>query len=193
MRWRPPSTAVGGGLPLVQETLDNLPVLFQIGPTGGEFHDHTTNALAYTGSDLDKAGPPSTRLTFSQGIVLTAAVVPSLTLPSAQGFGRDGFFRYRGRRWIGRNVPQVNQQIERGRMQVQSKKIGEVAVIAQSVRLQSALEFFVAVLAFASVGIGIICGAGQNERSGTVGDHGPPIRALRVGLTLYDHPTLVRP
>ena len=75
-------------------------------------------------------------------------------------------------------------------MQVQPKEIGEVAVIAESIRLQSAFEFFVAVLAFASVGIGIVRGTGQNERSGTVGDHGAAIRALRVGFALHDHPTL---
>src|SRR5271163_267004 len=85
------------------------------------------------------------------------------------------------------------QEVVSSGMQIEAEEVGEVAVIAQSVGLQAAFEFLVAVLAFAAVRVGIVGGARQDDSTGPVGDYGTAVRALGMGLAFDDHPPLLCP
>ncbi len=78
-------------------------------------------------------------------------------------------------------------------MQIEAKQVGEVAMIAEPIGLKAALEFFVAVLAFASIGVRIVCRARQHERSRPIGHDRASIGALRVRLALDHDPSLGGP
>ena len=66
-------------------------------------------------------------------------------------------------------------------------------MIAEPVGLQAGLEFLVAVLAFAAIGVVVVGGLGQDERPGAVGDHRAAIGALGIRFALDDHPALRGP
>ncbi len=53
-------------------------------------------------------------------------------------------------------------------------------MVADAVRSQPVLEFFVAILAFAAVGLGIACGVKEKGRYRPVGDQYLPVRALSI-------------
>lgn len=48
-------------------------------------------------------------------------------------------------------------------------------------------------VALAALGVFVIGGGGKHPRTGTVGHHGSPVRAGRVGFTLDNRPPGVRP
>ena len=78
-------------------------------------------------------------------------------------------------------------------MQVESEKVGEVAVVAEPIGLQAPFEFLVAVFAFATVDVGVVGGFRQDERPGAVGYGGSSVGPLGVGFTLENNPTLGGP
>jgi hypothetical protein len=55
-------------------------------------------------------------------------------------------------------------------MQIKPKEIGQEAMIAGAVDLQTALEFLVAILAFATLGIVAVGGARNHQSARTIGD-----------------------
>ena len=79
------------------------------------------------------------------------------------------------------------------RVQVKSKQVGLVAVIAQPICAEAALEFLVAILALASFGIFVISRFGQDVGSESIGDHRAAVRALRVGFAFDDRKSRMRP
>ena len=184
--------AVVGEPPILKKTLADLAVMFQVGPTGREFHPDASCRLTDSGGHLDQPGSPGARLAFPQRVLLAALVVPSPTLPAGQGLGRHFGLTRRGRQ-VGHEVSQADEQVVGRRVQVEPEQVGEVAMVAEAIGLQGHLEFLVAVLALAAVGVGIVGGSGQHSGAGSVGDHGPAIGALGMGLALDDHPTLDGP
>src|SRR5689334_11585828 len=66
-------------------------------------------------------------------------------------------------------------------------------MIAGAVDLQAALEFLVAVLAFAPLGVVVVGSAGNDLSARTIGDDEAAIGALRVGLGLDDDPAGMLP
>src|SRR5580704_7823812 len=64
------------------------------------------------------------------------------------------------RRWVGNETPHVNQQGVRERVQVEPEEIGEITVVAQPICLETALQFFVPILAFTAIRILLIGAAG---------------------------------
>jgi len=68
----------------------------------------------------------------SKRIALTAAVVPTATLTAGESF-RGNFFAGRLVRRIGHCVPHVDQQVVRRRVQIETKQVGKVTMIAEAV------------------------------------------------------------
>ncbi len=111
--------------------------------------------------DFDQAASPSAGLAFAERIVCAAAVVIAFAFIASQCFG--GQFGLRmvrsqrfGLRWLSDVLPQTDQQIVGRRVQVKPKQIGQVAMIAQPIRTETAFEFLVSILALASFGIFVI-------------------------------------
>ena len=65
--------------------------------------------------------------------------------------------------WIGCHATYPYQQIGRRGVQIETKEVGHVAVIAESVGLESTLQFFVAVFAFTALGILVISSRGKHR------------------------------
>jgi hypothetical protein len=63
-----------------------------------------------------------------------------------------------GGRWgqLDNRVPKPHQQVQRGRMKIQSKKVSHEPVVAQAIGLQLSLQFLISVLAFASLGVLVV-------------------------------------
>jgi len=78
-------------------------------------------------------------------------------------------------------------------VQIEPKQVGQIAVIAQAVGLQAALEFLVAILTLTTFGVLVVAGTGKHTRSGSVGDHGPTVRALGKGFAFDDGPARLGP
>ena len=78
-------------------------------------------------------------------------------------------------------------------MEVEAEQVGEVAMIAESIRSQADFELFVAILAFAAVGVCIVSRGGQDERAEAVRNNRTSVGSLGVGLALHHHPPLGRP
>ena len=105
--------------------------------------------------DFDQAAAPSAGVAFAERIVCAASVVIAFAFASSQR--RKGQFGVRfGLRWLGDVLPQADQQIVGRRVHVKSKQIGHVAVIAQPICAEAALEFLVAILALAAIGVLIV-------------------------------------
>ena len=124
--------------------------------------------------------------------MLSAAVVLLSALPASQRFLRN-LLVHAVREWIDDPMTHVNQQVVGSRVKIQAKEIGEVAMVAQMICLQSALDFLVSVLAFTAIRVRILGGTWQYEGSRPVGNHSPSVGALGIGFALDDHPTLCRP
>jgi hypothetical protein len=137
--------------------LDNPLKVVQVGPTGREFHHHATRRFTHASRNLDQPGAPGAGLAFAQRVVLAPAVVPIATLSAGERF-HGNFFAGRLGRWIGHGATQVDQQVVRRRVQIESEQVGEVTMIAQPVGQQAGLEFFVAVLALATIGVAVVGG-----------------------------------
>src|SRR5260370_31554761 len=73
-------------------------------------------------------------------------------------------------------------------MQIEAEEIGHEAMIAGAVDRQTALEFLVAVLAFAALGVVVVGSLGDDAGTGPVGDDETAIGPLGVGLGLDDDP-----
>src|SRR5580704_14439167 len=97
------------------------------------------------------------------------------------------------RRWVGNETPHVNQQGVRERVQVEPEEIGEITVVAQPICLETALQFFVPILAFTAIRILLIGGGRHHFRSGPIAHDGAAIGALRVDLAFHRYPTFPRP
>ena len=61
-------------------------------------------------------------------------------------------------------------------------------MVTEPVRLQPALQFLVAVLALATIGVGVVGRAGQHEGTRPIRHHRAAVRALSVHFTLDDNP-----
>ena len=62
-------------------------------------------------------------------------------------------------------------------------------MVAESIRLQPALQLLVAVLALAAISVVIVRFAGQHEGTRSIRYHRAAVRALGVHFTLDDDPT----
>ena len=124
--------------------------------------------------------------------MFTATVVPRATAAAGECFGRHGFAGHRRRR-IDDNGPHRDQEVIGRDVQIQTKEIGEVAMIAQPIRFEPIFEFFISVLAFASIGVVVVSGLWQDAGAGPIGDHRSAVRPLGIGFALDDHPALRRP
>jgi len=90
-------------------------------------------------------------------------------------------------------LSQRHQQVVRQAVQEHAKAIRHVAMIAQPIGAQLALQFLVAILALAALGVGFIGSLRARACSGTVGQDGPAVGALRIRFTLDDHPPRLGP
>ncbi len=99
------------------------------GPVAGEADADDSRADHDFRGDFDQAASPSAGMAFAERIVCAAAVLIAFAFASCQCF--DGQFGGRfGQRWLGDILPQADQQIVGCRVQVKSKQVGQVAVIA---------------------------------------------------------------
>ncbi len=73
-------------------------------------------------------------------------------------------------------------------VEVQTKEIGQVAMIAQPVSFQSTLDLLIAVLTFTPIGVLVVGRLRQYACARTIGDHRPAIRTRGVGFSLDDDP-----
>jgi hypothetical protein len=83
----------------------------------------------------------------------------------------------------------MQQQVIRQTMQVSAKAVGQVAMIAETIRREFALQFFVAILGFAAIGIFVVRPVGTDARSWSIGDHRALVRAALVDFALKHDPT----
>ena len=176
---------MGDGFADVVEEIQERPV------TGKTDADDSRGDHDFRG-DFDQAASPSAGVAFAERIVCAAAVVIAFAFASCQG--RDGQFGGRfGLWWLGDVLPQTDQQIVGRRVQVKSKQIGHVAMIAQPIRTETAFEFLVAILTLAAFGVLIVGRFGEDVGSESIRDHRAPVGALRVGLTFDDRKSRMIP
>ncbi len=155
-------------------------------------NEDATGAFVDTGGNLDQSCPPSAGLAFSERVVLSSAVMSLPALLARQCF-LGNILVHRFRRWINDPMAHVNQKVVSCCMQIQSKQVGEVAMVTETVCLKSAFHFLVPVLAFTPIRVLVVCGAWQDKCPLPIGHHGPAVGALRVGFALDDDPSLRRP
>ena len=170
----------------------DLPVVVQVGPTGGELNNDAAGRFVDTSGNFDQSCPPSAGLAFSERVVLSSAVMSLPALPARQRF-LGNILVHRFRRWIGDPMAHMNQKVVSCRVQIQSKQVGEVAMVTETVCLKSTLHLLVPILAFTAIRVLIVCGTWQDKCSWPIGHHGPAVGALRVGFALDDDPSLRRP
>ena len=144
-------------------------------------------------ADFDQLGAPRRGMALSQWIGLATLVEMLPLLLGCARFQRQ--FRIHARRLRrGRHEsPQANQEIVRQRMHHQPKQIGHVAMVAQAIGLESALEFLVAVLALAAIRILIVGALRYDASARPIRHHGPAIGPLRMGFAFDDDPPRLRP
>src|SRR5262249_37713006 len=101
-------------------------------------------------TDFDQLGAPSRSVALSQRVRLTTLLeMPPLLLGRARfqwQFRLDAWRLRRDRH----HPPQTNEQIVCQRVHHQPEQIGHIAMVAQAIGLEFALEFLVAVLALAA-------------------------------------------
>jgi hypothetical protein len=110
---------------------------------------------------FDEERSPGTRLSLGQRIALPTTLIMTPTLGIVQRLRRNFGHRFRRRRQ-GHRLAKAHEQVERGSVQIEPKEVAHEAVIAGAVDLQTALEFLVAILAFAALGVVVIGGAGND-------------------------------
>jgi len=130
---------------------------------------------------------------FTQRVRLAATVEVSTTSTAAARFDGHGIFievlavAFFGWR-VGDRASQRHQHIVRQAVHEHAKTIGHVAMITQPIGAQLTLQFLVAVLAFAALGILIVSALRKHRRAGTIGHHGATVGALGIRFALDDNP-----
>ena len=97
------------------------------------------------------------------------------------------------RRRIGDRLSERYQQVVGQTVQEHAKAIRHIAMVAQPIRTQLALQLLVAVFAFASLGILFVHSLRQCAAPAAVGHDGSAVGSLRVGFTLDDDPARLTP
>src|SRR5665213_1978220 len=172
-----------------ENSLADLRELIEIWPGTGEANYDATRADDNFCCDLNDARPPRACEPFSEWIACATAVQETLAIGFVEHFGRQGiedahfdgsFFRKSCR------LTQPNQQVERRRVQIEAEVVGQEAVIAKPVGLQFTFQFLVAILAFTTLCILIICRLRFHHPAESIRNHGPPIGSLGVGFDFDD-------
>ena len=175
-----------------QGEIGDVEIVVEIRPTSGETNDHAPRRDVDLGGNLDQPRSPRAGLAFAQRIALAAAVVVIVTRLAGERLGGKFLGEvFRGR--IARRAAQANHQIAGGGVQVEAKEVGQVAMVAQAIGLKTILEFLVAVLAFATVGEGVVGGSRQYAGAGPIGDYRAAVRSLFVGFAFDDREARLRP
>lgn len=147
-----------------------------VGPAAGESDADDSRADQDFGGDFHQAASPGAGVTFAEWIVFASSVVVAFAIASFPL--RDRQFGGRlGPRWLGDVSPQTDQQIVSPRVQVESKQVGQVAMVTQPIRTQTTFEFLVAILALAAFGVFVVGRCGQDVGAASMGDHGPAVGA----------------
>jgi hypothetical protein len=145
------------------------------------------------GRHLDQTHSPGRRVAFAQRVGAATQVRKLFAGAACERFGRHRFDRQVGieivlqklRRRRGDLAANADQQIVSLHVQEQAEQVCHVAMIAQAVRLQAALEFLVAMLTLTSVDVFVVRRGGQQACFVTMA------RRL-VPIALISHFTMVR-
>ncbi len=167
----------------VQHGLRDFSIVIQIGPTAGKPDQDAAGAGNDFGGHFDQAGLPCRGMSFAERILLATLVEVTAALIAGQCFGGNLWVLF-CRRWIGHGTPQSHQQVVGGTVQVESKQIGQIPVVAEPIGVQSALEFLVAIFTFPALDVCVVSGLRKNRCTGTVGHNRPTVCSLRVRFAL---------
>ena len=118
----------------VEHLLAQAAVVLQIRPTAREFHEDPAGTLGDARRDFDQPRLPRARVPFAERVALKPVVVMPSALSSGEGLGGNFLARVFWRR-IGHDMPQTDQPVIRRGVQIETKQVGHVAMIAQPVRL----------------------------------------------------------
>ena len=133
-----------------ENRLADLAIMVQVGPTAAELDEDSASRVLDTCGHFNQPHAPGAGMSFAQRVALAALVKESFSRRLGQRFTRH--FRPRGlRRRIDDPGAKPHEKIQRRGVHVQAKQVSHVAVVAQMIGLNAALDLLVAVLAFAAL------------------------------------------
>lgn len=175
-----------------------------MGPVGRDGDEDAAGGLRDLAGHFDQARSPSFDVALAERILLAASRVVATPFASGQGFDgrggvghghriRIGVVLARQRRWVGHNGAKLDEEVQRGGVELEPEVVGHEPVAAQAIPRESGLEFVVAALAFAAFDVVVVPRLGKDGGTGTIGHDEASVGPLLVAFRFDDHAARVLP